>query len=225
MIVPQNDAQSSQGQGDLATWWAHQHPDVSIEAAYRAGGQDAQQALLSGLQSARAADATRLTWQPIKTAPKDGSVIDVWLGEADDDEAAFYCTPGTRRSCGWLYRSERFRPAMGLPLPVVTVRPTHWMPLPNPPKAVDDQTVEGRLDEPTEGPEEKRQLDEAFQALVSYKSDPDTEEDAHLTAIRQRVETVRAICGGDWQRSTASCSLADLAYVLALYDALTKERT
>jgi hypothetical protein len=46
------------------------------------------------------------------------------------------------------------------------------------------------------------------------------DEDARLTAIRQRVETVRAICGGDWQRSTAPCSLADLAYVLTRYDAL-----
>jgi hypothetical protein len=49
-------------------------------------------------------------------------------------------------------------------------------------------------------------------------------EDAHLTAIRQRVETVRDLCGGDWHRSTAPCSVADLAYVLALYDALVKER-
>jgi hypothetical protein len=73
-------------------------------------------------------------WQPIESAPFDGTIIDVWLGDADDDEVSFYCTPGTRRSCGWRWHQWKFRPVTGLGVPVVTVRPTHWMPLPEPPK-------------------------------------------------------------------------------------------
>lgn len=72
-------------------------------------------------------------WQPIETAPKDGSLVDVWLGNAEVDEVEFYCDRGTRRATGWHYRNGKFRPHMGLGLPVVTVTPTHWMPLPAPP--------------------------------------------------------------------------------------------
>jgi hypothetical protein len=76
-----------------------------------------------------------MTWQPIENAPKDGTVIDVWLGDADAEDVEFYCTRGTRRSAGWSWRQGKFRPEMGLGMPVVTVRPTHWMPLPSAPEA------------------------------------------------------------------------------------------
>lgn len=72
-------------------------------------------------------------WQPIDAAPQDGTIVNVWLGDADDEDVAFYCLPGTRISCGWSWQQGRLRPSMGLSLPVVTVRPSHWMALPKGP--------------------------------------------------------------------------------------------
>jgi len=72
-------------------------------------------------------------WRGIETAPKDGTVFDVWLGDADADEVEFYCGPLSRRSTDWHWHRDRFRPVMGLALPVVTVMPTHWMHRPEPP--------------------------------------------------------------------------------------------
>ena len=74
-------------------------------------------------------------WQPIETAPKDGTIIDVWLADAEDEDVAFYCTPGTRRSSGWAFHNGKFRPLGGLLKNMtVFVLPTHWMPLPDPPR-------------------------------------------------------------------------------------------
>ena len=75
-----------------------------------------------------------LQWQPIETAPKDGTVVDVWLGgeNAEESDIAFYCDKGTRRSTGWAWRQGKWRPLGGLSgviLPTFVV-PTHWMPLP-----------------------------------------------------------------------------------------------
>ena len=76
-------------------------------------------------------------WQPIETAPRDGSTIDVWLGDASESDIDFYCCPGTKRSPAWSYKQGRFRPLGGLPTVVTTfVEPTHWMTLPEPPKEV-----------------------------------------------------------------------------------------
>ena len=41
-------------------------------------------------------------WYGIGTAPRDGTIFDVWLGNAANSaEIDFYCTEGTRRSPGW----------------------------------------------------------------------------------------------------------------------------
>lgn len=84
-------------------------------------------------RDALVAALTPPTWQQIETAPRDGTVIDVWLGDADANDQAFYCLPGTRRSCGWWWQDDKWRPVMGLRAPVF-VQPTHWMPLPDPPQ-------------------------------------------------------------------------------------------
>ena len=74
-------------------------------------------------------------WQPIETAPKDGTIIDVWLGDCDEGDRQFYCTGNTRRSPGWWWSGGKFRPLGGLhPLVPVFVEPTHWMPLPKAPQ-------------------------------------------------------------------------------------------
>lgn len=80
-------------------------------------------------------------WQPIETAPKDGSVFDVWLGDANEAEAEFYCTPSTRRSCNWLWREGKFRPYGSLHTIPTFVVPTHWRPLPSPPSRPKDNSI------------------------------------------------------------------------------------
>ena len=71
-------------------------------------------------------------WQPIETAPKDGTIIDVWLGDCSEDDRCFYCSGETRRSPSWAWHNGKFRPCGGLNIPTF-VQPTHWMPLPSPP--------------------------------------------------------------------------------------------
>lgn len=81
-------------------------------------------------------------WQPIESAPKDGTIIDVWLEESLSD-IKFYCSSRPvhlkdaqygGRSAGWLWKNGKFRPYLvGLNMPVFVI-PTHWMPLPEPPK-------------------------------------------------------------------------------------------
>jgi hypothetical protein len=72
-------------------------------------------------------------WKPIATAPRSDKPINVWLGHADEEDVEFYCVPGTRFSSGWHWRQGKWRPMMGLGMPVVTVQPTHWMEMPPPP--------------------------------------------------------------------------------------------
>jgi hypothetical protein len=93
----------------------------------------ASEALKRGYIDATLEAAARASWQPIETAPKDGTVIDVWLGNASKSDVLFYCTPGTRRSCGWHWSNGKFRPTMGLQTPAVFIVPTHWQSLPSPP--------------------------------------------------------------------------------------------
>ena len=73
-------------------------------------------------------------WQPIETAPRDGQLFDVWLGDANQEDVEFYCTPGTRRSVRWSWSKGKFRPSIGLFIMPTFVLPTHWMPLPPPPE-------------------------------------------------------------------------------------------
>jgi len=76
-----------------------------------------------------------MEWQDIETAPKDGTVFDVWLGNADKVDVDFYCTAGSKRSAGWCWRNGKFRPHLPSSISIVTVvEPTHWMPLPTLPE-------------------------------------------------------------------------------------------
>ena len=74
-------------------------------------------------------------WQPIETAPRDGTIFDVWLGDCEEADRHFYCSPATRRSPDWHWRDGKFRPAVKSTFALTTfVEPTHWMPLPGSPK-------------------------------------------------------------------------------------------
>jgi hypothetical protein len=78
-------------------------------------------------------------WQPIETAPKDGSRFDVWLGGDDltESDRQFYCTANTKRSPDWIYSNGKFRPYTCLGSLPCFVKPTHWMPLPSKPTGLD----------------------------------------------------------------------------------------
>ena len=76
-------------------------------------------------------------WQPIETAPKDGTIIDVWLGDADAGERSFYCAPGSCRSANWHWLEGKWRPFAGASVLVTFVQPTHWQPLPAPPSPTE----------------------------------------------------------------------------------------
>ena len=60
-----------------------------------------------------------MEWQPIETAPKDGTPVLAWLVNPSGDE--YITVIKANRSGGWDWRSIYFEP-------------THWMPLPEPPK-------------------------------------------------------------------------------------------
>ncbi len=78
-------------------------------------------------------------WLPIESAPKDGTIFDVYLGNAGHTECAFYCTPGTRISAGWHWHNGKFRPHSCVPGVAVVVEPTHWKPLPSPPVSTEKE--------------------------------------------------------------------------------------
>lgn len=75
-----------------------------------------------------------MDWQPIETAPKDGTEIDVWAKNADGHQRRITDVCWSRMGDwdgtdfdGWtgMY-PERF---------CAKYEPTHWMPLPEPPAA------------------------------------------------------------------------------------------
>ena len=67
-------------------------------------------------------------WQPIETAPKDGTDILVYVGP--HQFAAWYHTD-TESGCSmWAISTDRCNEAISFS----TFLPTHWMPLPKPPK-------------------------------------------------------------------------------------------
>ena len=76
-------------------------------------------------------------WQPIETAPRDGTIFDAWLCDCNESDRQFYCTGETRRSAGWYWNNGKFRPHVGLPGMTTFIQPTHWRPLPDPPTEGD----------------------------------------------------------------------------------------
>ena len=77
---------------------------------------------------------TRMTeWQPIDTAPKDGTVILIWPAKSafasSDDELISYVVRWSYLEQGWIEASGEEYAAF---------YPSHWCPLPAPPKKGDE---------------------------------------------------------------------------------------
>jgi hypothetical protein len=71
---------------------------------------------------------TAMTWQPIETAPKDGSTVILWFSDGSFLNIGRYRPRGAVRKhphCGWVTAWD-FDPFIK--------QPSHWMPLPEPPK-------------------------------------------------------------------------------------------
>jgi len=92
-------------------------------------------------------------WQPIETAQK-GIYVDLWcVGDASD--ISFYCAGHSKvkgvalwqgRATDWrLDPDGKWRAAQGLGLPL-SIKPTHWQPLPDPPESAASRAT-GEEDE------------------------------------------------------------------------------
>ena len=69
-------------------------------------------------------------WQPIETAPKDGTTIDIWVPGHDRVSAFFWPEKEI-----WVYDEEYISRAFFPDKPpFFPITPTHWMPYPGKPK-------------------------------------------------------------------------------------------
>jgi hypothetical protein len=68
-----------------------------------------------------------MSWQPIETAPKDGSEIDLWISDPRYPDG--YRIP----ECAWM--DGRWVSTLEDQRLESKQAPTHWMPLPEPPSA------------------------------------------------------------------------------------------
>lgn len=76
-----------------------------------------------------------MDWQPIETAPK-GKAILVYDPSHDHPRVAQWMTAMDDGEGAWIYARKLSwqEPMMGKALSFIVVDPTHWMPLPEPPK-------------------------------------------------------------------------------------------
>lgn len=80
----------------------------------------------SGIEAANVLDRE---WQPIETAPKDGTEIDLWTADGSWGRIPDCKWRGKGEDACWYTRGDRgWDPVGGFVL-------THWMPLPAPPES------------------------------------------------------------------------------------------
>jgi len=112
-------------------------PEPHAEAILRAAGSSLANYTMPGTRQA-ILDAVREAmgsgWQPIETAPRDGTWIIAWDGKGvqpmiwevgDEDYPKDYR--------GWCYADHRWGGTLYDGCNEVLTHPTHWMPLPPPP--------------------------------------------------------------------------------------------
>jgi hypothetical protein len=85
-------------------------------------------------QMAAKAIVAKFGWQPIETAPRDGTDVDCWVGSHRLDNCFFgkphhECLSEYCDSCPADLNVERWRWSFGSE----PVNPTHWMPIPSGP--------------------------------------------------------------------------------------------
>lgn len=69
-------------------------------------------------------------WQPINTAPRDGTLIDIWATGRCPDCFWEECDGEDFMLSGW---RQRYAESPGNSFSIDDLEPTHWMPLPQPP--------------------------------------------------------------------------------------------
>lgn len=74
-----------------------------------------------------------MSWQPIETAPKDGTAVDVWCNGCRYPDAEFrfeveWDEDGGEQ--GWCHNLSDYETVRWW---LIDPQPTHWMPLPEPP--------------------------------------------------------------------------------------------
>jgi len=73
-------------------------------------------------------------WQPIETAPKDGTIVDLWIdddGKGERYPNMLYLEGGPNEANDW-HDADGVFCLSDIMLRIEQV--THWMPLPSPPK-------------------------------------------------------------------------------------------
>lgn len=65
-----------------------------------------------------------MDWQPIETAPHDGTKIDLWHPDNGRYTDAFWCKQTYTLYEPWGWSNQRLGRIVGV---------THWMPMPEPP--------------------------------------------------------------------------------------------
>ena len=81
-----------------------------------------------------------MDWQPIETAPRDGTVIDLWVGGARFADCRWgkpdHCCGEAGQYCDseWHGQPEGWVVTDWNEVLCVDDDPTHWMPLPAPPE-------------------------------------------------------------------------------------------
>jgi len=107
------------------------HPETVCCSLTRKYVNEAATALALAPTTGGQGEGEKSSWQPISTAPKDGTVFWAWLRLEGapgfyQDTCAWYATPYNRTGGGWWV--SRTMPC----------EPTHWMPLPSSPRTGSD---------------------------------------------------------------------------------------
>jgi hypothetical protein len=89
---------------------------------------------LSGENRYTCCSCKRPLWQPIDTAPKDGTCVllyGIWSGEVHGSVDEYSILQASFSLNDWLVEGGEYYCAY-------VINPTHWMPLPAPPKKGDE---------------------------------------------------------------------------------------